>query len=256
MLTPFTLLLSPFAFRPSPFAFRLSPHTWFPRSEQPERMDDRAIVGPELTEALRQLRLINRLLAAWLPTIEGVERLWRAAGRPRTLTVLDVGAGSGDISGHLLRWARRRGVALHLVLADIHPATCAQAAAFHRDAPGVSVLCADVLRLPVQVDIVTAALFLHHFPTAELPAVLGAMARAARAGVVVNDLQRSVWAWLGIWLATRLFSRNRMIRSDAPLSVRRGFRAAELRALRRSMGLGGLRWWWRPLFRYLMVLES
>jgi SAM-dependent methyltransferase len=234
----------------------MSAENWFPRSEQPERMDDRAIVGPELTEALRQLRQINRLLVAWLPTVEGVDRLWRAAGRPRALTVLDVGAGSGDISGHLLRWARLRGVALRLVLSDIHPSTCERAAAYHRDAPGVSVLCADVLRLPLKADIVTASLFLHHFPTAELPAVVGAMARAARAGVVVNDLQRSVWAWLGIWLATRLFSRNPMIRSDAPLSVRRGFRAAELRALRGAPGLGRLRWWWRPLFRYLMVLES
>ena len=218
-------------------------------------MDDRAIVGRELTEALRQLRQINRLLVAWLPTVEGVERLWRAAGRPPTLTVLDVGAGSGDVSAHLLRWARWRGVALRLVLSDIHPTTCAQAAAYHRGTPEVSVLCADVYTLPTQrADIVTAALFLHHFPTAQLPAVLGAMARAGRAGVVVNDLHRSVWAWLAIWLLTHLFSRNRMIRSDAPLSVRRGFRAAELRALRGAPGLGRVRWWWRPVFRYLILI--
>ena len=52
------------------------------RSAALELMDDLTIGGDELAEALRELRAINRVLgSAWL-TLEGVLRLWHAAGRP------------------------------------------------------------------------------------------------------------------------------------------------------------------------------
>lgn len=224
------------------------------RAEVPELMDDLSIGGDELRDALRQLRAINHALGATWPTVEGVARIWRAAGCPASLTVLDVGAGSGDLSKALLPWADARGVDLRIVLVDIHPDTCAAAAAAHRDEPRVLVVCADLLRLGLRpADIVTASLFTHHFSAAELPAVYKAMMGAARLGVVVNDLHRHGLAWAAIWLGTRLLSRNRMIRHDAPLSVRRGFRTDDLRRLRAELGTPGLRFAWRPLFRYLIL---
>lgn len=227
------------------------------RTSLPELMDDRSIGGAELREALEQLRLINHLLGAARPTIEGIEHFWRAAGCPATLSILDVGAGSGDLSQPMLRWAERHAVRMHIVLVDIHPETCAAAAAHHHDEPRVMVLCSDLLHLALHpADIVTTALFTHHFSPAELPHVYQAMANAARLGVVVNDLHRHLVAWATIWLATRLCSRNRMIRHDAPLSVRRGFKAADLRQLRATLNAPELRFMWRPLFRYLVMLPG
>ncbi|NTW01054.1 MAG: methyltransferase domain-containing protein, partial [Oscillochloris sp.] len=146
---------------------------------------------------------------------------------------------------------------LQLVLADIHPETCAAAAAAHQGEPRVAVVCSDLLQLPFQaVDILTAALFTHHFSPDQLPSVYQAMVHVARYGVVVNDLHRHRLAWAFIWLATRLLSRNRMIRHDAPLSVRRGFRTADLQALRAEPGLSQLQFQWRPLFRYLILVPG
>src|SRR6476661_1581050 len=126
------------------------------RSAALELMDDLTIGGDELAVALRQLRVINRVLgSAWL-TLEGVLRLWRAAGRPQQLTILDVGSGSGDINRLLLAWASRRGIAMRITLVDIHPQTCAAAAVYYRDEPRVQVFCSDVMQLALgQVDIVT-----------------------------------------------------------------------------------------------------
>jgi len=226
------------------------------RSEKLELMDDRAIGGEELAEALRDLRVVNRVLGAAWPTLEGVKRLWRAAGRPARLSLIDVGAGSGDINRRLLAWADRRGVALRITLVDLHPETCATAAVYYRGEPRVSVVCADALRLCVRADVVTASLFAHHFPARQLPGLLTALARAARLGVVVNDLHRCRLAWIGIWIWTRLFSRNRMFRNDAPLSVERGFRAPDLDVLRADADLGELTYAWRPLFRYLITVPG
>jgi SAM-dependent methyltransferase len=227
------------------------------RSEAPELMDDPTIGGDELAGALRELRLINRLLGAARPTVEGVARLWRAAGRPARLSVLDVGAGSGDASRALLRWAERNRVNIDITLLDIHPQTCAEAARCFAGEPRVQVRQGDLFALPAgAADIVTASLVLHHVPDARLGAALLAMARAAQLGVVINDLQRSRLAWLAIHLATALLSRNRMIRYDGPLSVARGFRAADLARLRRLPGLGRLTYAWRPWFRWLVVLDK
>ena len=93
------------------------------RSTAPELMDDLAIGGQDLTGALRELRIINRVLGSARITREGVERLWRAAGRPRRLSILDVGAGSGDAGRALLRWAERAAVEMDITLLDINPAT-------------------------------------------------------------------------------------------------------------------------------------
>ena len=62
------------------------------------------------------------------------------------------------------------------------------------------------------------------------------MARVARLGVVVNDLERSRLGWIGAWLMAHLLTGNRYTRHDAPLSVRRSYRAVEMAALLRDAG--------------------
>lgn len=227
------------------------------RSTAPELMDDLRIGGSELARALQQLRLINWLLGgAWL-TLEGVARLWRQAGQPRQLEIVDVGAGSGDASRLLLRWATLRRITMKITLIDIHPETCVVAEAYYQDEPRVRVEQGDVFLLPPRcTDIVTASLFAHHFPDEQLPALFRTMAEAAQIGLVVNDLHRHTAAWASIWLLTHLFSRNRMIRHDASLSVRRGFRAADFERLRGEYGLGELHYIWRPMFRYLVTVPG
>lgn len=227
------------------------------RSESLERMDDRSLGGAELVEALRQLRWINGLLLGFLPSLEGVATLWRQAGRPPRLTLLDVGAGSGDANRMLLWWARLRGIDLHIVLVDIHPDTCRAAAAYYAQQPRVTVVQGDIFCLPfAHCDIVTAALVMHHFPAAQVQPALEEMLAVGRLGVVVNDLHRNAFAWLFIAAATRLLSRNQMIRSDAPLSVQRGFRRSDLQRLREQPALAALRFGWRPFFRYLVIVPG
>lgn len=227
------------------------------RSEALELMDDLSIGGVELFETLAQLRLINRLLGAAWPTLEGVKRLWQWAGQPLHLSILDVGAGSGDLNRRLLSWATRSNIQLQVTLVDIHPDTCRVAEAYYREETRVRVMQRDVFQLAsCQADIVTVSLFLHHFPAVQLPAVLQALLQAARLGVVVNDLHRHPFAWAFIWAATRLFSRNRLIRHDAPLSVRRGFRPADFDRLRALPELANLTYAWRPFFRYLVIIPK
>jgi ubiquinone/menaquinone biosynthesis C-methylase UbiE len=124
-----------------------------------------------------------------------------------------------DISLRALDCARRRGSAadqLRYVCADVHLAPCRDGA----------------------FDYVTCALFFHHLTDDEVVRTLRSFDRLATRGVVVNDLMRRwrLYAWS--WLFTRPF--NAVLRNDGPLSVRRAFRAEELRALARQSGMAWL----------------
>ena len=61
--------------------------------------------------------------------------------------------------------------------------------------------------------------------------ILQAIYKAGRLGVVVNDLHRSRIAHAAIFLLTRIFTRNRLTRFDAPVSVMNAFTPKEFRQL-------------------------
>ncbi|WP_127534514.1 methyltransferase domain-containing protein [Paenibacillus kobensis] len=218
-------------------------------------MDDYASGGDALREAHRHLHRLNRLFAASGPIVYGVDRLWRDAGRPHRLSVLDIGCGQGDVNGALLRWAEREGVVLRLTLADITEEACAEARALFRDEPRVTVERLDLFELPHQyADITVASQVLHHFDEEQAVQAVAAMTRSARVGCVIGDIHRHPVAWAAVWLAARLLSRNRYIRHDGPLSVAKGFRAADWRRIRDRLQAVDphmrLEHSWRPLFRY------
>jgi SAM-dependent methyltransferase len=226
------------------------------RDERAELMDDLSAGGPSLRQAYRQLRRLNRVFAAAAPAVYGVNRLWRDCGRPARLTVLDIGAGSGDVNRRLLRWADANGVELRLVLTDIAAEACAEARSCFADEPRVEVRQCGLDELPAAgADIVTASQFVHHFATEELPVVVGRMLAASRLGVVVADIHRHRFAWAAVWLVTRL-SANRYIRHDGPLSVARGFRGGDWERLAERLGgAATLRYAWRPMFRYAVTVR-
>lgn len=225
------------------------------RAEAPEFMDDFASAGAELREALRHLRLLNRLFAAAAPTLHGVRRLWLKADKPRRLSILDVGAGSGDVNRQLLQWADAEQVELRITLVDLTEEACEEAGQLFRHEPRIQVMRGDLFALTEAcADIITGTQFIHHFAAEELPTVVQSMLNASRIGVVINDIHRHWIPWTAVWLTTRVVSSNRYIWHDGPLSVAKGFRAEDWDRLRDDLGLTDMYYAWRPLFRYAVVI--
>ncbi|QTH45404.1 methyltransferase domain-containing protein [Cohnella sp. LGH] len=227
------------------------------RSSEPELMDDFTFGGEPLREALRHLHRLNRLFGASGPIVYGINQLWRGAGKPAALTVLDVGSGSGDINRAVLKWADRRGVNLNVILTDLTEEAGREAEYLFRYERRVTFVRQDLFELKDgAADIVTASQFAHHFPSERLPEVVGKMRKAARIGVVLGDIHRHWLPWAAVWLATRLLSRNRYIRHDGPLSVAKGFRGSDFRELAEQIDRPELSYRWRPLFRYSVIVPQ
>lgn len=222
------------------------------RLEAEEWMDDFSITDARLTRALRDLRLVNRLLGAYSATDTVLDPLFR---QHEHLSVLDVGCGGGDYLIYLVQRADRFGCQAEVVGLDANPVTVGHARA-HLDAhlppalrPRVRVEIGDALSLPFPddaADVVHAALFLHHFHGEKAVHLLAEMQRVAQRGLLVNDLHRHLLAYIGIWLLSRVLRMAPMVQHDGPVSVQRGFQKEELQALaaRAQLPPPAIHWHW------------
>ncbi|NMO95628.1 methyltransferase domain-containing protein [Paenibacillus lemnae] len=225
------------------------------RAPEDELMDDFSMGGEELSEALVHLRRLNKIFAAPGPTRYGVEKLWKMIGSPQKLSILDVGAGSGDVNRKLLQWANEKGIDLHIILVDLTEEACREAEVLFKDEPRIEVRQADVRELPdAMADVVTGSQFVHHFVGDDLIDIVSHMLRASRHGVVINDIHRHKVSYTAVWLTTRLISRNRYIRHDGPLSVAKGFTSADWKDLKQKLNHDSMTYAWKPMFRYAVVI--
>jgi ubiquinone/menaquinone biosynthesis C-methylase UbiE len=214
--------------------------TRLPRAEGAVEMLDGPAPLADLRECLSDVARLNALFGGRLLTLVHVKRLAARLPPGRALTVLDVGTGGGDVPRAIVRWARRVRRPIRLFALDRDPATARVARGLAHAYPEIVVLQGDAVELPVRsgsVDVVISSLTLHHLDEAAAVRHLAEMDRAARRGIVVNDLARSRTAYALVWLVTRLLARNRMSRHDGPVSVRRAYVPEELRVLCEKAGL-------------------
>jgi 2-polyprenyl-3-methyl-5-hydroxy-6-metoxy-1,4-benzoquinol methylase len=216
-------------------------------------MDDPGLDPGCHARALRGLARINRLslaAAAHAP-------LLRAVGRRlgRTVRVLDVATGSGDVAVSAVRRAAREGIGVELTLADISPVAAEQAGVRARRAGlDARTLVLDAVEgsLPAS-DVVLCSLFLHHLSEADAVRLLSNMREAAPVGISVSDLRRSRRGSLLAASVPRVVTRSPVVHTDAVLSARAAFTIEELGRLVQRAGLVGATI--RPAFPARMTLS-
>ncbi|MCS6953313.1 MAG: methyltransferase domain-containing protein [Bryobacterales bacterium] len=226
------------------------------RVQRKEALDEEVLDAAELRGNLRDLEQFNRWFGGTNAVLDELSRLTRDLQPGARLRILDAGTGGADIARAIVGWAARSGYRVQVVACDRHPQVAAAAREFCAGFSEIEVVETDVLeaRWPDGFfDFAVCALTLHHLDDGEALTLLRRLAEATRGGVIVSDLERSALAVAGVWLATRLLSRNRMTRHDGPLSVRRAFRPHELVRLGERAGLRVERCYRRPFFRIVAV---
>jgi SAM-dependent methyltransferase len=225
------------------------------RRHRPEVMDQPGLEETRHVQALRGLERINAWSGSagilWAP----IRGLARETGR-KSLRVLDVASGAGDVAVALWRRGRRAGLRLYIDGWDISPRAVAYARA-RAAAAGADVHFSQEDALagaPVTAyDVVVSSLFLHHLDEGQAVELLRRMAGAARHLVLVNDLVRCAPGLVLAHLGTRLLSACDVVHTDGPRSVEAAFTPAEARALADRAGLAGARVAWRWPFRFLLT---
>jgi SAM-dependent methyltransferase len=190
---------------------------------------------------LRSLATVNRASLGHRPSVEFALRVAARTGRP--VRLLDVGSGYGDTLRAIARAFARRGIAAHLVGADLDPDATAAARAATGPVPGVTLefVTADARSLAGAADGILSALFAHHLADEEIVAFLRFMEASSAVGWFVNDLYRSRLAAEGFRVLATLSLRHPIVRHDGPVSFRRSFRRADWERLLAAAGIADAR---------------
>ena len=224
-----------------------------PRADAVELMESpqpRAVMD----ECLRELAMLNRLLGVRGLVLRYLRRFVRPGDR--ALTLADVAAGGADLPQSFVHWGRRRGLRIHAVAIDHHPATVAIARDRSAGMPEIEVLRGDARALPLadrSVDVALLTTALHHLSPQGAVQALRELDRVSRRGFVVTDLVRSRAAYLGARILAQSLLRSPLTRVDGPLSVLRAYTVSEVRALAEAAGLRDVRLARHPLFRLALV---
>ena len=195
-----------------------------------ELMDSPACDAAALRRTYAQFAVLNPLISGW-------HRLYRRRLRPLMLTtrrnsLLDIGAGGGDVARALSRWAARDGFVLEVTAIDSDPRACAFA--LSRPARGVTVRCAasaDLVAEDRQYDFVISNHLLHHLDGDGLRQLLDDSERLARRLVVHNDIARNRLGYVAYKLATRPLPQGSFLHHDGLTSIRRSYQRHELDAV-------------------------
>ena len=189
----------------------------------PELLDTDSGSPAEIAAALSDLNRINRWFGGVSTTTSMIRRLAQRLGA-RSLSMLEVAAGTGYVPERARQKLVHRGIKLEVTLLDRTPSHLVNG---HRAVAG------DVLALPFRdasFDLVGSVIFLHHLSPDQVIQSVNEALRVCRTAVLINDLVRDPVHLAMVYAGLPLF-RSRLTHHDAPASVRQAYTSAEIHDL-------------------------
>lgn len=227
------------------------------RSSEEEIMDDLNMSGEKLINSLDQLASINKWLGGNKITIDGLKIILKDQNKEKTICIVDLGCGNGDMLRKVADFGRKNGYTFRLLGIDANQATIDYAIQLSSTYPEIKYLKEDVLSTQFEIhkyDIAMCTLFLHHFDDAVALAFVETLLKNAKIGVLINDLHRH-------WLAYFLFNlltlaiNNEMTRRDGLTSILKAFKREDLLRFSEKINYKSTITW-RWAFRYQWIIKK
>ena len=227
------------------------------RSSEMEIMDDFTMEGALFRDTLDKLEIINRFLGGNSVTINGLKNLLENQPKNKTITIVDLGCGNGDILRDISKFGRKNNYSFKLIGIDANLAATEYAKELSKEYSELSFKTMDILSEDFKkqsYDVVLCTLFLHHFKNEELISFLKTTTDKATIGVVVNDLHRHKLAYY-LFKLIGFFIKNKMVRQDGLTSILRAFKRKDLENIAKEIKVHfSIQWKWA--FRYLWILKK
>jgi ubiquinone/menaquinone biosynthesis C-methylase UbiE len=226
------------------------------RSNQLEIIDTGDHTAAEYAEALRELRLINRYIGEY-HALKNTLLADIKHARLKEFSILDIGAGSGELLRLCAKFARENNCKAKLTGLELNADAAKEILAESKAFENITSVRGDALQLPFAdgaFDFAMCSLFTHHLSDENIVKVLKEMRRVARRGIYVIDLHRHPIAYFLYTTVGKIFLKGRLVRHDGALSILRAFKPEELRRLAEKAGLNNTKITRRFPFR--LVLQA
>jgi SAM-dependent methyltransferase len=221
----------------------------------------------EFRTCLQDLERANRLVLAYRPTLQWIERLAQRLPSVTPIHIVDVGCGGGDMLRHIAKWAKAKGISVRLTGIDLNPYAARAASEFSASAAASNVAASNAVasnaasssadslgaaaiewitgdafsfQPAAPIDCVISSLFTHHLPDATLVEFVAWMERVAAHGWFINDLRRTPWAYHCFKSLAAVMHWHSFVRHDGPISIRRSFQPQDWVRICAASGIAAL----------------
>ncbi|MDI6046825.1 methyltransferase domain-containing protein [Flavobacterium yafengii] len=229
------------------------------RTDKIETMDDFAMEGEILRDALDKIAKINQLLGGNQLTLQGVQDLMGNISKSNEIVIVDVGCGNGDMLRTLADFGLKNKLKLKLIGIDANSFTISHAQKLSEKYFNISYRCEDIFDSSfkeLKYDIILCTLTLHHFKDDEIIYLLNLFYTNSTIGIVINDLQRSAIAYRLFQALCFVFRLNEMSREDGLTSILRGFKKEELIRFSEKLSFKNYKIHWKWAFRYQWIISK
>jgi 2-polyprenyl-3-methyl-5-hydroxy-6-metoxy-1,4-benzoquinol methylase len=222
------------------------------RSYEKELLDRNDIPFADIEQNMRELNFINSHLGGHTITLAGFKQLLQ---NKKQITVCEIGCGGGDNLWAIQRYCNKNNIRASFIGIDMN-ADCIAVAKSKLTGTNTRLIVADYKSVDFndgKPGIIFSSLFCHHFTNEELIFMLQWMKINAADGFFINDLHRHLLAYYSIKLLSSIFSSSYLVKNDAPLSVKRGFKKQEWKQLMNKAGIHHYHIHWKWAFRWLLI---
>lgn len=227
------------------------------RTDTLETMDNFAMEGEILRDALDKIAKINQLLGGNLLTLQGVQELTANIPKSKGITIVDIGCGNGAMLRTLADYGLKNKLNFQLIGVDANNFTINHAQKLSENYPNIRYRCQDIFDKPfeeLKYDIVLCTLTLHHFKDSEIIDLLNVFYKNSNVGIVINDLHRSAVAYRLFQVLCFVFRLNNVPRQDGLTSILRGFKKEELVRFSEKLNFKKYKIQWKWAFRYQWII--
>lgn len=226
------------------------------RSLKLERIDTGDYTPEEYDRFLHEIRLVNRfagdnraLKKTLLQEIKS-ENL-------KSFSVLDVGAGSGELLRVIAKFARKQNRRARLFGLELNERSANSILEESKDFAEIEAIRGNALKLPFadnSFDYTICSLFTHHLSDEQIVETLNEMRRVSARKIFVIDLHRHPLAYISYKIFCTFFQISKLVRDDGSLSILRSFNPVELKKLAEKSDIKNVKV--ERIFPFRLVLKG
>ena len=226
------------------------------RSLKLERIDTGDYTPEEYDRFLYDIRLVNRFAGDRRALQKTLLKEIKKENLPE-FSVLDIGAGSGELLRDVGKFARKQKRSAKLFGLELNARSANAILEESKNYDEIKSIQANALTLPFAdktFDYAISSLFTHHLTDEQIIKTLQEMKRVVRRKIFIIDLHRQPLAYFFYKIFCIAFRISPLVRHDGSLSILRSFKPEELTELSQKAGLENISV--RKIFPFRLVLSG